>query len=186
MSPAVWIALLAVFLILFAGRRRARNLRRRDRRRRKESRVSMNEMIRQLLGKRCVVCLDGGFGGSLTGVLEALEDNWLSVRTGKTGALELVVDRVSADSGYERTLALDGDACRITLTDGDTVIDESAVEYLGLSDNGEYYLFRWTWEGQTDEEADWYRYAVPLDGSAVIWRGESLPESTDFDQMLVQ
>ena len=101
-------------------------------------------------------------------------------------ALELVVDRVSADSGYERTLALDGDACRITLTDGDTVIDESAVEYLGLSDNGEYYLFRWTWEGQTDEEADWYRYAVPLDGSAVIWRGESLPESTDFDQMLVQ
>ena len=90
MSPAVWIALLAVFLILFAGRRRARNLRRRDRRRRKESRVNMNEMIRQLLGKRCVVCLDGGFGGSLTGVLEALEDNWLSVRTGKSGALELV------------------------------------------------------------------------------------------------
>ena len=37
-----------------------------------------------------MVCLDGGFGGSLTGVLEALEDNWLSVRTGKTGALELV------------------------------------------------------------------------------------------------
>ena len=90
MSPAVWIALLAVFLLLFAGRRRARNLRLRDRRRRKESRVNMNEMIRQLLGKRCVVCLDGGFGGSLTGVLEALEDNWLSVRTGKTGALELV------------------------------------------------------------------------------------------------
>ena len=89
-SPAVWIALLAVFLLLFAGRRRARNLRRRDRRRRKESRVSMNEMIRQLLGKRCVVCLDGGFGGSLTGVLEAVEDNWLSVRTGKSGALELV------------------------------------------------------------------------------------------------
>ena len=90
MNPAVWIAFLAVFLLLFAGRRRARNLRRRDRRRRKESRLSMNEMIRQLLGKRCVVCLDGGFGGSLIGVLEALEDNWLSVRTGKNGALELV------------------------------------------------------------------------------------------------
>ena len=27
MSPAVWIALLAVFLLLLAGRRRARNLR---------------------------------------------------------------------------------------------------------------------------------------------------------------
>ena len=91
MEPAVWIALLAVFLLLFAGRRRLRSQRRRrDRRRRKESRLSMNEMIRQLLGKRCVVCLDGGFGGSLTGVLEALEDNWLSVRTGKSGALELV------------------------------------------------------------------------------------------------
>ena len=91
MEPAVWIALLAVFLLLFAGRRRLRNQRRRrDRRRRKENRFDMNEMIRQLVGKRCVVCLDGSFGGSLTGVLEALEDNWLSVRTGKTGALELV------------------------------------------------------------------------------------------------
>ena len=59
----------------------------------------MNEMIRQLLGKRCVICLDGGFGGSLNGVLEKLEDNWLSVRTGKNGALELVnldyVNRIS-------------------------------------------------------------------------------------------
>ena len=91
MEPAVWIALLAVFLLLFAGRRRLRSQRRRrDRRRRKENRFDMNEMIRQLVGKRCVVCLDGGFGGSLTGVLERLEDNWLSVRTGKTGALELV------------------------------------------------------------------------------------------------
>ena len=91
MEPAVWIALLAVFLLLFAGRRRLRNQRRRrDRRRRKENRFDMNEMIRQLVGKRCVVCLDGGFGGSLTGVLEAVEDNWLSVRTGKSGALELV------------------------------------------------------------------------------------------------
>ena len=91
MEPAVWIALLAVFLLLFAGRRRLRNQRRRrDRRRRKENRFDMNEMIRQLVGKRCVVCLDGGFGGSLTGVLEALEDNWLSVRTGKSGSLELV------------------------------------------------------------------------------------------------
>ena len=91
MEPAVWIALLAVFLLLFAGRRRLRNRRRRrDRRRRKENRFDMNEMIRQLVGKRCVVCLDGGFGGSLTGVLEALEDNWLSLRTGKSGALELV------------------------------------------------------------------------------------------------
>ena len=91
MSPAVWIAILVVFFLLFTGRRRLRNLRRRrDRRRRKENRFHMNEMIRQLLGKRCVVCLDGGFGGSLTGVLERLEDNWLSVRTGKNGALELV------------------------------------------------------------------------------------------------
>ena len=91
MEPAVWIALLAVFLLLFAGRRRLRSQRRRrDRRRRKENRFDMNEMIRQLVGKRCVVCLDGSFGGSLTGVLEALEDNWLSVRTGKGGALELV------------------------------------------------------------------------------------------------
>ena len=91
MNPGVWLALLLLFFLLFVGPGRMRRLRRRrDRRRRKERRMSMNEMIRQLLGKRCVVCLDGGFGGSLTGVLEALEDNWLSVRTGKNGALELV------------------------------------------------------------------------------------------------
>ena len=89
MNPGVWLALLLLFFLLFAGPRR-RLRRRRDRRRRKERRMSMNEMICQLLGKRCVVCLDGSFGGSLTGVLEALEDNWLSVRTGKNGALELV------------------------------------------------------------------------------------------------
>ena len=89
MNPGVWLALLLLFFLLFAGPRRGLR-RRRDRRRRKERRMSMNEMISQLVGKRCVVCLDGSFGGSLTGVLEALEDNWLSVRTGKNGALELV------------------------------------------------------------------------------------------------
>ena len=101
-----------------------------------------------------------------------------------TGALELVVDRVSADSGYDRTLTMGAEPCAITLTDGDTVVDESVVEYLGRSDNGDYYLFRWTWEGQSARDADWYRYAVPLDGSAVIWRGESAPDSAGFDDML--
>ena len=101
-----------------------------------------------------------------------------------TGALELVVDRVSADSGYDRTLTMGAESCAITLTDGDTVVDESVVEYLGRSDNGDYYLFRWTWEGQSARDADWYRYAVPLDGSAVIWRGESAPDSAGFDDML--
>ncbi|WP_297717902.1 hypothetical protein [Intestinimonas sp.] len=42
------------------------------------------------MGKRCVVSLDGTFSSPVTGVLEGLEDNWLSVRTGKNGALELV------------------------------------------------------------------------------------------------
>ncbi|MDU6203064.1 MAG: hypothetical protein E6626_16175 [Flavonifractor plautii] len=50
----------------------------------------MNEMIQRMLGKRCVVCLDGTFSNLVTGVLEGLEDNWLSVRTGKSGALNLI------------------------------------------------------------------------------------------------
>ena len=48
-----------------------------------ETREEADAALRDML-------LDGSFGGSLTGVLEALEDNWLSVRTGKNGALELV------------------------------------------------------------------------------------------------
>jgi hypothetical protein len=100
-------------------------------------------------------------------------------------ALTLVVDRVSADSGYQRTLTWGTDSCDILLTQADgTVVDESTVTYEGLSENGKYYLFSWSWEGQTEEDAELFRYAVPLEGDTVIWRGESSAEG--FDGMISQ
>lgn len=47
----------------------------------------MNELVRRLIGKSCVIYL-GGFDGTLEGVIEAMEDNWVSIRTKKT--VELV------------------------------------------------------------------------------------------------
>ena len=90
MNPAVWIAILLLFFLLFAGNRRRGLRRRRNRLIGKECRSALTEIIQRMLGKRCVVSLDGTFSSPVTGVLEGLEDNWLSVRTGKNGALELV------------------------------------------------------------------------------------------------
>lgn len=101
-------------------------------------------------------------------------------------ALELTVERVSADSGYERTLTYEENSCRIVLTDKDTVVDESTVTYTGLSENGKYYLFCWSWDGQSSEEQELYRYAVSVEDGSVIWRGESAPDTDGFDLMLTQ
>lgn len=46
----------------------------------------MNELVQRFLGKNCYVYL-GTAGGSLLGVIETLEGNWISVRTKDTTEL---------------------------------------------------------------------------------------------------
>lgn len=48
----------------------------------------MNVLIQRFLGKQCIIYIGGGWGGNLTGTIEAIEGNWISVRTSKS--VELV------------------------------------------------------------------------------------------------
>ncbi len=61
-----------------------RNAVRRRRRNRRERK--MNELIQRFLGKHCTIYM-GSFGGDLEGVVEAVEGNWVSVRTTKSTEL---------------------------------------------------------------------------------------------------
>lgn len=57
----------------------------------------MNELIQRFLGKKCILYLGGGWSSNLTGSIEAVEGNWISVRTDKS--VELVnldyINRIS-------------------------------------------------------------------------------------------
>ena len=91
-------------------------------------------------------------------------------------ALDMVIERIFGDSGY--TLEVERTAsdlpCRVRLLDGDKVIDESTVTYTGISPNGKFYCFNWTWEGQSPEDSVLFRYAVDMDLSYVMWAGETM------------
>lgn len=97
-------------------------------------------------------------------------------------ALDLVVERTYGESGYtvETAYAEDGLSCTVTLLDGESVIDQGQITFTGLSPNEKFYCFSWTWEGQSVEDADLFRYAVPLDLGYVMWAGEVLDGGESF------
>lgn len=77
MDPAIWAVFVAVMIILWMAWRRAVQHRRRRNRRRRAGNMSQT-IIEQLLGKRCIFDMEGLT--SVTGVLEKLDGNWLSLR----------------------------------------------------------------------------------------------------------
>ena len=77
MDPAIWVVFVAVMIILWMAWRRAVQHRRRRNRRRRAGNMSQT-IIEQLLGKRCMFDMEGLT--SVTGVLEKLDGNWLSLR----------------------------------------------------------------------------------------------------------
>lgn len=89
MNTTMLICIMMIILIAagLARRRVYRHRAIRLRRRRGKGRYTMNELVQRLIGKNCIICM-GGFDGSLEGVIESIEENWLSVRTKKT--VELV------------------------------------------------------------------------------------------------
>lgn len=88
MNPAIWLCiLLPLFLLVleesYVGRIRSGRVQRR-----RKGSGRMNELIQQFLRKQCILYIGGGWGSNLTGTIEAIEGNWVSVRT-KSG-VELV------------------------------------------------------------------------------------------------
>lgn len=76
--------LLLVIALTSWRQQRIRNTIRRRRRTRRNHK--MNELIQRFLGKTCTIYM-GSFGGDLVGTIEAVEGNWVSVRTKKTTEL---------------------------------------------------------------------------------------------------
>lgn len=87
-------------------------------------------------------------------------------------ALGLAAARIYGSSGQSGQLQSDG-SLRILLPDGEEESDLGTLSYTGLSPNGRYYLFSWTWAGQTQEEADLFQYAVSLEEGEVLWKGDA-------------
>lgn len=86
MNPGTWIAIfLPTFILLFviipAEQQRHRILI--SKKRRKGKLIMTNELLKKYLGIRCNIST-GSFGGTITGVITTLEDNWMEVST-KTG-----------------------------------------------------------------------------------------------------
>lgn len=97
MNTAMWFCiLLPLFLVLVAESSMGR-MRFTRRQRRRRVRTDMNELIQQFLGKKCILRVGGGWGGDLTGIIESVEGNWVSVRTANN--MELVnldfINRIS-------------------------------------------------------------------------------------------
>ena len=50
----------------------------------KEGRIEMNEIIKNFIGKECLIYT---FQTQIVGVIESLENNWISVRTGNSSEI---------------------------------------------------------------------------------------------------
>ena len=101
----------------------------------------------------------------------------VTVTVTEADALSLVLDRILGELYSQpgntvrmKTLA---PSTHIAMENDDGTVSESVVTYTGLSENGQYHCFTWTWEGQTAEDLEIFRYAVPLNDFYVIWAGES-------------
>lgn len=86
MNTTLYIyAFLLLFIAFLSWRQKnVRSIIRRRRRNRRNNK--MNELIQHFLGKTCTIYM-GSFGGDLVGTIEAIEGNWVSVRTKKTTEL---------------------------------------------------------------------------------------------------
>lgn len=82
---AIWLCILLPLLIAITeSRRRTKLIQKRAKSRRKERSMGMNELIQRCLGKNCILYVGGGWDSNISGVVESIEGNWLSVRTSKT------------------------------------------------------------------------------------------------------
>lgn len=74
----IWIVVFLIIILTYQQKRNLLKIRRKRRRRKEE--IDMNELVQRFLGKNCYIYL-GTAEGNLLGVIEAVEGNWVSVRT---------------------------------------------------------------------------------------------------------
>ena len=91
MNPSLYIAILLLWLVIYQQRQK-KTVRRALRARRKRGNTPMNELIRRFMGKNCIVYSENG--NAVQGIVEALEGNWVSVRT-KTGSELINLDYIN-------------------------------------------------------------------------------------------
>lgn len=87
MNPSISACLILLIVIILMLRRAQEEfmLIRRKKRARKGN-VDMNELVQQFLGKNCYIYL-GTSGGSVLGVVEKIEGNWVSLQVGESTEL---------------------------------------------------------------------------------------------------
>ena len=93
MDPAIWICIfLPMFIVLVSSIYETQRM---EKQRhilkkiiRKEGRIIMSEMIKAFVGKECSV---NTMNGAVTGTIEAVEENWIVLRSRrKAGGKELI------------------------------------------------------------------------------------------------
>ena len=91
MNPAIYAAIFVLLFVILPQQRRMAV--KRVRNRRKRAGYMTNEMLKNLIGKKCTVCSQNSFG--VTGVITNIEDNWLEITNDKGIAKYLNADYVT-------------------------------------------------------------------------------------------
>ena len=97
----------------------------------------------------------------------------LTVENATSLVLDWILGDIYSDPDFTVKLSVEGTNTHILMEGDDGFAEETLLSYTGLSPNEKYYCFAWTWEGQTEDDLDTFRYAVPVDECYVIWAGKS-------------
>lgn len=98
----IFIVLIVLFLIFFQEEKTKkefiRQIRKKIQQRKKGDFSIMNEIIKNYLGKECIITT---LSSTIAGTIESIEDNWISVQ-GKGGSEIINIDYISRIQEYPR------------------------------------------------------------------------------------
>ena len=102
MNPAIWICIylpifISIITALYYNKEYQKYIYKRIKNK-KEGRTFINDMIKNYIGKECLIYT---FQTQVAGVIESIEDNWISVKT--AGASEIInIDYISRIREYPK------------------------------------------------------------------------------------
>lgn len=99
MNPAIWICLfLPIFMMLLIKKKEWQKYIIKKIKKKKEGVIEMNEIIKSFIGKECLIYT---FQTQITGVIESLENNWISIKTGDSSEI-INIDYISRIREYPK------------------------------------------------------------------------------------